>query len=175
MSNNNYHLNRPGFNPSSRATYEKFYPSTANFYTTMSVGRSLLLNPAQSSQNKSSKDPGLVEISKIILLHNEGNTVQYSIVFIPNLVWKVFQFGLHQIYNVTFITAYFDLDRWPLKTPWKSRRWPLFYRRNPLKWLKRDIFAENEKERRWIYVHFLWTLLNYIQHSNMYEWWSVHI
>ena len=45
MSNNNFDLNRPGYNPSSRATYEKFYPSTANFYTTMSVGRALLLNP----------------------------------------------------------------------------------------------------------------------------------
>ena len=50
MSNNNYylHVNRPGFNPSSRATYTNFYPSTANFYTTMSVGRALLLNPAHS-------------------------------------------------------------------------------------------------------------------------------
>ena len=45
MSNNDYYLHRPGFNPSSRATYTIFHPSTNNFYTTMSVGRALLLNP----------------------------------------------------------------------------------------------------------------------------------
>ena len=45
MSDNNYYLHRPGFNPSSRATYTIFHPSTNNFYTTMSVGRALLLNP----------------------------------------------------------------------------------------------------------------------------------
>ena len=45
VSDNNYYLHRPGFNPSSRATYTIFHPSTNNFYTTMSVGRALLLNP----------------------------------------------------------------------------------------------------------------------------------
>ena len=45
FSNNDYYLHRPGFNPSSRATYTIFHPSTNNFYTTMSVGRALLLNP----------------------------------------------------------------------------------------------------------------------------------
>ena len=48
MSDNNYYLHRPGFNPSSRATYTIFHPSTNNFYTTMSVGRALLLNPGFS-------------------------------------------------------------------------------------------------------------------------------
>ena len=48
MSNNDYYLHRPGFNPSSRATYTIFHPSTNNFYTTMSVGRALLLNPDMS-------------------------------------------------------------------------------------------------------------------------------
>ena len=49
LSKNNYylHVNRPGFNPSSRATYANFYPSTANFYTTMSVRRALMLNPGR--------------------------------------------------------------------------------------------------------------------------------
>ena len=41
MSNNDYCLHRPGFNPSCRATYTIFHPSTNNFYTTMSVGRAL--------------------------------------------------------------------------------------------------------------------------------------
>ena len=45
MSNNDYHIHRPGFNPSSRATYTIFHPSTNYFYTTMSVGRALLSNP----------------------------------------------------------------------------------------------------------------------------------
>ena len=45
VSDNNYYLHRPGFNPSSRATYTIFHPSINNFYTTMSVGRALLLNP----------------------------------------------------------------------------------------------------------------------------------
>ena len=35
MWNNNYYLNRHGFNPS----YDNLYPPTANFYTTMSLGR----------------------------------------------------------------------------------------------------------------------------------------
>ena len=43
----NYYLRRPGFNRSSRATYTIFHPSTNNFYTTMSVGRALLLNPGK--------------------------------------------------------------------------------------------------------------------------------
>ena len=45
MSNNDYYLHRPGLNPSSRATYTIFHLSTNNFYTTMSDGRALLLNP----------------------------------------------------------------------------------------------------------------------------------
>ena len=44
MSDNNYYLHRPGFNLSSRATYTIFHPSNNNFYTTVSVGRALLLN-----------------------------------------------------------------------------------------------------------------------------------
>ena len=56
MSNNDYYLHRPGFNPSSRATYTIFHPSTNNFYTTMSVGRALLLNPgAQIFQSEKQK------------------------------------------------------------------------------------------------------------------------
>ena len=43
--NVDYYLHRPGFNPSSRATYTIFHPSTNNFFTTMSVGRALLSNP----------------------------------------------------------------------------------------------------------------------------------
>ena len=38
----NYHLNRHGFNPSSRATYTNLYPSTANFYKAMLIGRALV-------------------------------------------------------------------------------------------------------------------------------------
>ena len=53
VSDNNYYLHRPGFNPSSRATYTIFHPSTNNFYTTMSVGRALLLNPDNGFVNKS--------------------------------------------------------------------------------------------------------------------------
>ena len=47
MSNSNYYLHRPGFNLSSQATYTIFHPSANNFYTTMSAGRALLLNPGQ--------------------------------------------------------------------------------------------------------------------------------
>ena len=47
LDNYNY-LHRPGFNPSSRATYIIFHPSTNNFYMTMSVGRALLLNPGST-------------------------------------------------------------------------------------------------------------------------------
>ena len=52
VSDNYYYLHRPGFNPSSRATYTIFHPSIINFYTTMSVGRALLLNPVKHKINE---------------------------------------------------------------------------------------------------------------------------
>ena len=33
-----------GFNPSSRAAYDNLYTPTANFYTTMLLGRALLIH-----------------------------------------------------------------------------------------------------------------------------------
>ena len=53
MSNNNYYLNRHGFNPSSRATYANLYPSTTNFYTTMSVGVPYLFIQSKDNGNTS--------------------------------------------------------------------------------------------------------------------------
>ena len=57
VSDNNYYLHRPGFNPSSRAAYTIFHLSTNNFYTTMSVGRALLLNP-ESKNVSANQRPG---------------------------------------------------------------------------------------------------------------------
>ena len=73
VSDNNYYLLRPGFNPSThcRATYTIPPPSTSNFYTTMSVGRALLLNP--------------------VILDNKNGTISVSLchsilIFITNML-----------------------------------------------------------------------------------------